>query len=130
MEKLKEQGCRNVVPLNVSGPFHTSYMESAAKKLDTLFEDISFQKQKVPVVFNTVGREKNEDESIQKLMTEQVQKPVLFCDSIQYMITHGVDYFVEVGFQNVLKGLIRKIDPSVTVVSANSVETIEELLKG
>ncbi len=126
VEELKEKGARRAIPLNVSGPFHTSYMESASKELREIFKEYEFQNEEVPVVYNLLGSTRKNEE-IKEIMINQVKSPVKFQESVEYMISQGVDTFIEIGFGDVIKGFLKKIDRKVIVYSANDVETIKAL---
>ena len=76
-------GARKAVPLTVSGPFHTFFMQPAGDALRERFKSVSFGEMKIPVVFNCLGREKTAEESIPELLERQVQSPVYFWDRIE-----------------------------------------------
>ncbi|MBO6284465.1 MAG: ACP S-malonyltransferase, partial [Pseudobutyrivibrio sp.] len=78
---LKEAGARRIVPLKVSGPFHTSLMKPAGDKLAKEFKNIAFNEEQSKVVFNCLGREKNDSEDIPTLLEKQVQSSVYLEDS-------------------------------------------------
>ena len=77
-----ELGAKRVVPLNVSGPFHTSLMKEAGKKLESELARFSFEEPEIPVIFNCLGRGKHEDESIQDLLVRQISSSVYFEDTL------------------------------------------------
>ena len=119
---------RRLIPLNTSGAFHTSYMKEVEDKLGELFEDIEFKVEKTKVAYNFTGGQLG-DENVKDAMKYQVSHAVRFEECLEYMISQGVDTFVEVGFGGVLKGFIRKIDKTKTVYEINSVESYENFLK-
>ncbi len=125
---IREEKFGKVIPLKVSGAFHTSYMEPAGAKLRELFEDIDFGEIEIPVVFNVNAREKSVDEKISDLLIDQVKQSVLFQKSIEYMIASGVDTFIEIGFGSVLAGFVKKISRDVKVLACNDIKTFEEVL--
>ena len=132
VEILKEKGARRAIPLNVSGPFHTSYMEPVSKELIELFKNYEFSNEEIPVVYNLLGNIRK-DEDIKEIMSKQVMSSVKFQESIEYMISQGVDTFIEIGFGDVIKGFLKKIDRKLKVYSVNNLETIkflEEELNG
>ena len=81
VEKLKGAGARRAIPLNVSGPFHTSYMTEVSNKLQELFEKYEFSEEEIPVVYNYLGNIRK-DENIKDLMIKQVSSTVRFQESI------------------------------------------------
>jgi [acyl-carrier-protein] S-malonyltransferase len=129
-ERGKEAGAKRVIPLEVSGPFHSSLMKPAADRLKELLASVSMQDASVPVVANVTAQAVDAAESIRVLLAEQVVSPVLWEDSIRYMIDQGVDTFIEIGSGTVLAGLIKKIDKNVHVFSVNSLAAAETLAVG
>ncbi|MEK3734515.1 MULTISPECIES: ACP S-malonyltransferase [Paenibacillus] len=126
-ERVKEAGGKRAIPLEVSGPFHSSLMKEAADRLAHKLKEASFQEAAVPVVANVTARPVTEAGAIRDLLVEQVYSPVLWQDSVEWMISQGVDTFVEIGPGNVLGGLIKKIDKSVSTIQINSLEGIDKL---
>ncbi|MFD0587867.1 ACP S-malonyltransferase [Paenibacillus sp. GCM10027627] len=127
VEKGREAGAKRVIPLEVSGPFHSSLMKPAAEQLAAELEALEFRDAAVPVIANVTARAVSNGSEIRKLLVEQVYSPVLWEDSIRYLISQGVDTFVEIGSGTVLTGLIKKVDRSVRVISVNSISALNEL---
>lgn len=127
-DRGKEAGAKRVIPLEVSGPFHSSLMKPASEKLAAVLEDIELQTAAVPVIANADASPVTEPARIRELLAEQVYSPVLWEDSIGRLIAEGVDAFVEIGSGTVLAGLIKKIDKNVNVVSINSLEAVEKFI--
>ncbi len=125
LERIKETGARRAVPLEVSGPFHSSLMKPAAERLAQAMQDVEFFDVDKPVVSNVTARAVSDAESFKRLLIEQVDSPVLWEDSVRWMIEQGVDRFIEVGPGKVLSGLIRKIDRNVKVYAVYDIPTIE-----
>jgi [acyl-carrier-protein] S-malonyltransferase len=125
VERGKEAGAKRVIPLEVSGPFHSSLMKPASARLQDALASIDLSNAQIPVVANVTARPVQDAAGIRQLLVEQVYSPVLWEDSIAWLISEGVDTFVEIGSGSVLAGLIKKIDKSVTVHSINSLEAIE-----
>lgn len=121
----KEAGAKRVLPLEVSGPFHSSLMKPAAAKLGDTLASVAMKDASVPVIANVTAQSVTEAEEIRKLLVEQVYSPVLWEDSVRYLIDQGVDTFIEIGSGSVLAGLIKKIDKSVRIVSVNNLEVLE-----
>ena len=132
-EYAKENGAKRVIPLNVSGPFHTSLMKSAGDKLRDLFLSENFSEIQIPVVFNTTANILQENDNIKELLEKQVQSSVYFEDSIRYMIASGIDTFLEIGPGKVLSGFIKKISRDVKIYQVQDLQSLEkciEILKG
>ncbi|WP_424765822.1 ACP S-malonyltransferase [Paenibacillus sp. sgz302251] len=128
VERGKEEaGAKRVIPLEVSGPFHSSLMKPAADNLQAMLANLELQDASVPVVANVTARAVTAADEIRSLLVEQVYSPVLWEDSIRYLIEQGVDTFVEIGSGTVLAGLIKKIDKNVRVISVNSISALDAL---
>ncbi len=122
LEEAAAAGGR-AVPLNVSGGFHSPFMESAAEKLAEALEPLAPKAAAIPVYANfdacpyTPGREK-------ELLTKQVKNPVRWQQTVENLIAAGVDTFVEVGTGKTLCGLIRRTDRNVRVMNVEDAETL------
>ncbi|WP_054956446.1 ACP S-malonyltransferase [Paenibacillus dakarensis] len=125
-ERVKEAGGKRAIPLEVSGPFHSSLMREAAELLSGKLKGVNLSAPAVPVVANVTAQPVSSPEDIRKLLVEQVYSPVLWHDSVEWMISQGVDTFIEIGPGNVLTGLIKKIDRSVKLININSLASIKE----
>jgi [acyl-carrier-protein] S-malonyltransferase len=126
-ERVKEAGGKRAIPLEVSGPFHSSLMKSAAEKLGGKLQPLYFNEPAIPVVANVTARPAASAEEIRGLLVEQVYSPVLWEDTVTYLISQGVDTFVEIGPGNVLTGLIKKTDKSVKLINVSSLDSLETL---
>ncbi|ACT02125.1 ACP S-malonyltransferase [Paenibacillus sp. JDR-2] len=128
VERGKEEaGAKRVIPLEVSGPFHSSLMKPAAEKLSGVLSEVSMNDAAIPVVANVTAAPVTEAASIRNLLVEQVYSPVLWEDSIRYLAEQGVDTFVEIGSGTVLAGLIKKVDKNLRVISVNNIAALETL---
>ncbi|OPA77543.1 [acyl-carrier-protein] S-malonyltransferase [Paenibacillus selenitireducens] len=121
----KEIGAKRVIPLEVSGPFHSSLMKSASEKLGDALHSVAMNNASVPVIANVTAQPVIEAEQIRQLLVEQVYSPVLWEDSVRFLMEQGVDTFIEIGSGSVLAGLIKKIDKNVRIVSVNSLAALE-----
>ncbi|MCR5431701.1 MAG: ACP S-malonyltransferase [Lachnospiraceae bacterium] len=127
--KLKEAGAKRVLPLNVSGPFHTALMKPAGDLLAKEMESYNFGPEKIKVVYNAIGRAKNDGETVQELLEKQVQSSVYLEDSIRYMQQQGVDTFVEIGPGKVISGFIKKTLTDVTSFNIDNVENLKTVVE-
>ncbi|WP_411346068.1 ACP S-malonyltransferase [Paenibacillus sp. WLX1005] len=125
--RVKEIGGKRAIALEVSGPFHSSLMEPAAQRLAERLQDVTFHNAAVPVVANVNAEAVSSGDQIGELLVKQVYSPVLWEDSVRYMVEQGVDTFIEIGPGNVLTGLIKKIDKNVRLFNINSLESLEAL---
>jgi len=113
-EKLKEAGARRVVMLNVGGAFHSPLMEPARKDLAEAIEKTPFKRPVAPVYQNVTALPETDPEKIKQNLIAQLTSPVRWTQTVRNMIRDGATEFYEVGPGNVLLGLLRKIDRSVT----------------
>ncbi len=131
----KEAGARRCIPLKVSGPFHTSLLKPAGDALREHFATTEFGDMRVPVLFNTLGREMGEAEraagteadAIKALLERQVQSAVRMEDTIRRLAELGVDRVIEIGPGKVLSGLVRKTAKDIACTSVETVADIEAL---
>lgn len=128
VELLKEAGVKRLIPLNVSGPFHTALLKPASEQLARVLAETEFADFQLPLVGNTEA-DVMETGRIKELLTRQVMEPVRFYDSIAKMQEAGVTEFIEIGPGKVLSGFLKKIDKSAVVYSVESVETLTALLE-
>lgn len=119
-QRGKEAGAKRVIPLEVSGPFHSSLMQPAADRLAQELARTEFRDAQVPVIANVHAQPVTSGNELRDLLIKQVVSPVQWEDTIRYLTGQGVDTFVEIGSGTVLAGLIRKIDKSAQVVSINT----------
>lgn len=121
------------LPLRVSGPFHTTLMRPAGDALRAYLPSVSFARLRIPVLFNCLGREMGEGDTLPALLVQQVQSSVYLEDSIRRMAALGVDAVVEIGPGKALSGFVRKTVPGLPVFSveqAADVEALPGFLKG
>jgi [acyl-carrier-protein] S-malonyltransferase len=121
--KAKEAGAKRVLPLEVSGPFHSPLMRPAADKLREVLDKTEMQDAKIPVIANVTAEPISSSSEMKDKLIEQLYSPVLWEDSVQKMIALGVDTFIEIGPGKVLSGLIKKIDKTVKTYSVSDEES-------
>ena len=125
--KLKEAGARRVIPLNVSGPFHSYLLEAAGEKLGRFLENIPVSEPKIPYVANVTAAYVTKAEDVKPLLTRQVSSSVRWQQSVETMLADGVDRFIEIGPGKTLAGFIRKINREATVINIEKFEDLEKL---
>ena len=128
VELLKDAGVKRLIPLNVSGPFHTALLKPASERLAEVIETVEFSDFVRLLVGNTEATVM-EKERVRELLTRQVMEPVRFYDSISKMQEAGVTEFIEIGPGKVLSGFIKKIDKSADVRQVEDVESLNALLE-
>lgn len=128
-ELMMEKGARRIVPVKVSGPFHTSLMKPAGDKLAERFKNETFGEMSFPVLFNATGTTLPEGKTIPEMLEVQVQSSVYFEDSIRKMIEEGVDTFVEIGPGKTLSGFVKKIDKELTTYSIEDAASLKAVIE-
>ena len=116
-----------LIPLKVSAPFHSSLMNSACQKMEIFLKTLQFNNPDKMVIQNTVAKAKYKPETLQKNLVEQVKAPVLWVQSIQYLLKQDCRYFLELGEGKVLAGLMKKTDSSKSVFHFHSLKDIQVL---
>ena len=119
---LKEAGARRVLPLKVSGPFHSPMMQPAGEELAKVFAGVSMNPLKLPYVANINAEVVTDCGKIEGLLVAQVSGSVRWQQSVETMIREGADTFVEIGPGKTLTGFLRKIDKNVKAYHIGSWE--------
>jgi len=114
-EELKQRGARRIILLSVSGGFHSPCMEPARRELEEAIRKAHFSSPICPVYQNVTGMPVTDPGEIMINLIAQLTSPVRWTQTVEAMISDGADSFVEAGPGNVLQGLIKKINPGVTV---------------
>ncbi len=129
----KELDAKRALPLKVSGPFHTSLLKPAGDALAERFRLVEFGPMAFPVLFNCLGHEMGEGDTIPALLERQVQSSVRMEDTIRRMEALGVDTIVEIGPGKVLSGFVRKTCPAIRTFAVETCADLDALtaaLKG
>lgn len=127
--KLKSAGAKRVLPLNVSGPFHSAMLEAAGEKLAKELEAVELSALRIPYVTNVTAEYVSDPAGIKNLLAKQISSPVRWQQSMERMIASGVDTFIEIGPGKTLAGFLRKIDRSVSVYNIQTTEDLEQVAK-
>lgn len=126
--KATEAGAKRVISLDVSGAFHSSLMKDAAVKLKAEIDKIHFNKAKYPIISNVDAKEQTDPNIIKLNLIKQVDSATYWESSMRHLVSQGVDRYFEIGPGTVLKGLFKKIDPTVKVVNAGKWEEIQQVV--
>jgi [acyl-carrier-protein] S-malonyltransferase len=113
-EMAQEAGAMKAVPLAVAGAFHTKIMRPADERLAEALDGVTLQKPNIPVISNVDAKPHDDPDEIRSLLIQQVLQPVLWEDSMRYLLEQGFDQFHEIGPGRVLRGLLRRIDRKTT----------------
>ena len=113
-EMAPSMGAIKAVPLAVAGAFHTPVMRPADERLAEMLAKVPMSEPKIPVVSNVDAKPHEDPEEIRQLLIQQVLHPVLWEESMRYLLAEGFDQFYEVGPGRVLRGLLRRIERKVS----------------
>ena len=127
-EALKEAGAKRVLPLNVSGPFHSPMLEEAGKELGKVLENVELSPLEIPYVTNVTAEYVTDISETKALLAQQVASSVRWQQSVENMIADGVDTFVEIGPGKTLAGFMRKISRDVKVYNVGTWEDVDKVV--
>ena len=119
---LKEAGAKRIVPLNVSGPFHSPMLARAGEQLLEALNDVTISETFLPYVANVTADYVTEASDVKPLLAKQVASSVRWEQTIRRLIADGADTFVEIGPGKTLTGFMRKISRDVTVCNIDKME--------
>lgn len=127
-EALKEAGAKRVLPLNVSGPFHSPMLAEAGRELGDVLECVEVSPLNIPYVTNVTAEYVNDISQTKALLARQVASSVRWQQSVEQMIADGVDVFVEVGPGKTLAGFMRKINKDAKVYNVGTWEDVDTVI--
>ena len=127
-EALKEAGAKRVLPLNVSGPFHSPMLTEAGKELGQVLENVELSPLQIPYVTNVTAEYVRDISETKELLAKQVASSVRWQQSVENMIADGVDTFVEIGPGRTLAGFMRKINRDVKVYNVGTWEDVDKVV--
>ena len=125
-EALVAKGAK-VLPLAVSGAFHTPLMAPAADGLAKVVERLTFKDASIPIIANTTGEPITAAADIKAELLKQLTTSVYWQKSVEYMIGAGINTFIEIGPGKVLSGLIRRINRDVKTINISEAQAIKNL---
>lgn len=128
-QRLKEAGAKRVVPLKVSGPFHSRMLIGAGEKLGRELEGVKIYPIETPYFSNVTGMVVNESGEVKELLKQQVYSSVKWQQCVENMIRMGVNTFIEIGPGKTLSSFVKKINRSVTVVNIEKVEDLAKVME-
>lgn len=127
-EACKEAGAKRVVPLKVSGPFHSKMLEGAGEKLGKELEQVTVNTPQIPYLSNVTADYVKNSSEVKPLLEQQVCSSVRWQQSVERMIADGVEEFVEIGPGKTLSGFMKKINKEVTVYNIDKMEDFERFV--
>ncbi|MGP4059792.1 ACP S-malonyltransferase [Halobacillus sp. H74] len=127
-QQLSEKGAKRVLPLNVSGPFHSRLMKSASDDFADYLSKTTIQDADIPVYANVTASPVTEAEKIETLLIEQLYSPVRFQQILEAFAEENVDAIVEVGQGKVLSGLVRKVKRRMKTFSVQDPDSLQSFI--
>lgn len=128
-EVCSNAGAKRVVPLKVSGPFHSKMLEGAGEKLAKELEQVTVSMPQIPYLSNVTADYVTDSEPVKSLLERQVSSPVRWQQSVERMIADGVEEFVEIGPGKTLSGFMRKINRDVSVSNIDTMDDFNRYRK-
>jgi [acyl-carrier-protein] S-malonyltransferase len=127
VEKCSNMSGVKATMLKVSGPFHCSLLDSAAKKLENYLKDIKFSTPRFSIASNVTGEYESNPNNIKENLVKQVNSPVYWTKCVETLFNDGYNTLVEIGPGKVLRGLARKINRNIKVLNVSTVEDITKV---
>jgi len=127
-ELAKERGAKKVIPLVVSGPFHSILMKPAAEKFIEVLDQIEIRNADIPVIANVTAAAMTEKNDIKEKLIQQLYSPVRWEKSVETMIENGVDTFIEIGAGKVLSGLVKKVNRKANTYAISDQESLLDVV--
>ena len=127
---LKEAGAKRVVPLKVSGPFHSALLETAGEKLEKELENVTVNEISIPYLANVTADYVKDKSEVKGLLTRQVSSSVRWQQSIERLLADGYDEFVEIGPGHTLSGFMKKINRDVKTCNVDTMEDFKKYVEG
>lgn len=128
-EKLAAAGARRVIPLKVSGPFHSAMLGEAGRKLGEELERVEWKPLQIPYVTNVTAEYVTDSRETKALLAKQVASGVRWEQSVRNMLAEGVDTFIEIGPGRTLTGFLKKIDKEVKMYNIETFEDVAKVLE-
>ena len=128
MKLAEERGAKLATPLHVSRAFHTTLMQPVARELERAISSVTFYDAGIPIISNVTAKPITAANEIKSDLLKQINSPVLWVNSVEYMIMSGVNTFIEIGPGKVLRGLIKHTNRNLTLINLGNVNSITSYL--
>lgn len=123
-ELASQRGARRIIPLNVSGAFHSTLMDPVLDEFDRFMESFEFRAPRIPIVSNVTALPLTDAGAIREELLSQLRRCIQWQPSVEYMTRNGVTTYYEIGPGTVLSGLVRRISPETQTINISGVEDI------
>ena len=125
--RLKAAGAKRILPLKVSGPFHSALLKDAGERLSKVLEQVEIRDIRIPYLTNVTADYVTDKEMVRELLKQQISSPVRWQQSVERMLADGVDTFLEIGPGRTLSGFVKKISREAKAYSIQTTEDLEKL---
>jgi [acyl-carrier-protein] S-malonyltransferase len=126
-QAARAAGALKVVPLNVSGAFHSPLMADAAHGLSAFLETLQFSDPEIPVVANVTAAPITQGSRAREILVDQLTSPVRWSQSVEALVAGGVTHCLEIGWGRVLTGLVRRVDKTLQTLAVQGPEDVASL---
>ncbi|NUY39798.1 ACP S-malonyltransferase [Wolbachia endosymbiont of Litomosoides brasiliensis] len=126
---FKNSSVRRLIKLQVSGPFHSSLMKPADKKVLQFLESIDITHPSIPFVSNVTAKEESDPETIKTLLAKQIVSRVRWREMVLRMASSGINKFIEIGPNKVLSNLVKRIDQSISTKNIGSIGDVDSFFE-
>ena len=127
-ELAKKRGARRLIPLNVSGAFHSTLMDPVIDEFNRVLGSFDFKTPRIPIVSNVTGLPLTSGGQFREELLSQLRRCIQWQASVEYMTRQGVTTYYEIGPGTVLSGLIKRISPDAQTINISGVEDIAALI--
>lgn len=124
MDLARAMGARHIMPLKVSGAFHTLLMQPAAEGMAQAISQLNFCAPSVPIVVNSTAQPVTTTDAVKEELLQQLCHCVQWQKSVEFMVGAGVSTFIEIGPGQVLSGLIKRIDKEAQILNVEDASSI------
>ncbi len=129
VDLAKKEGASRVIPLSVSGAFHSPLMQPAVSGMRQILDSLTLAPAAIPIIANTTAQPVSAPTLLRAELLDQLCQCVQWQRSIQYMLEQGVTTFVEIGPGRVLSGLVRRISKEAKTLSVSDVPSLEVTIR-
>lgn len=127
-ELAKLRGAKRLIPLNVSGAFHSTLMDPVLGEFDRVLSGLEFKTPRIPIISNVTGLPLTSGSQFREELHSQLRRCIQWQASVEYMTRQGVTTYYEIGPGTVLSGLIKRISPDAQTINISGVEDIAALI--
>ncbi len=120
----RERGAKRVLPLAVSGAFHSPLMAPAAERLEAELAAAALRAPTLTLIANVSAEPVSDPDDIRRALARQVKSPVLWSQSVQRLVRDGYTSFIEIGPGKVLSGLMKRVAPDAAVLNVSSSDAL------